>query len=228
MQNFADSFARNLGALTSRQQVELQQKRVAVIGCGGLGGYVIEELARVGIGHLVLFDPDVFSPSNCNRQLNALGTTLGQNKAAVAAARCRTIHPWCTVQFFATDFRTVPEQEGFAVDIAVDCLDDIAARRDLSALCTRRHLPLVHGAVNGWHGQVGVQLPGDDLIARLYPRRGPIQPAPPPPVLSFTVALVASLQAAEVVKSVLGLRSPLEHGWMHIDLKEGEFLINGV
>jgi hypothetical protein len=47
-------------------------------------------------------------------------------------------------------------------------------------------------------------------------------------VLSFTVALVASLQAAEVVKSVLGLRSPLEHGWMHIDLKEGEFLINGV
>ena len=59
----------------------LQQKRVAIIGCGGLGGYVIEELARIGIGHLHRFDPDTFSASNCNRQLNALESTMGLYKA---------------------------------------------------------------------------------------------------------------------------------------------------
>lgn len=228
MQNFADSFARNLGALTNRQQQELQRKRVAVIGCGGLGGYVIEELVRVGIGHLNLFDPDIFSPSNCNRQLNALSSTLGHNKAEVAAARCRAIHPWCTVQAFTTDFREVSAEEGGTVDVAVDCLDEVTARRDLAALCKHRQMPLVHGAVNGWYGQVGVQLPGDDLIDRLYPRRDGAAATQPPPVLCFTVAVVASLQAAEVVKIALGLPSPLQGSWMHVDLKEGEFLVHGI
>ncbi|WP_448874525.1 HesA/MoeB/ThiF family protein [Desulfobulbus propionicus] len=229
MQSFAEYFARNQGALTSQQQQELRQKRVAVIGCGGLGGYVIEELVRIGIGRLDLFDPDIFSRSNCNRQLNALESTLGRNKAEVAADRCRAIHPLCSVRAFAADFRAVAEEEAFQSDVVVDCLDDIAARRDLARLCNRRRLPLIHGAVNGWYGQVGVQLPGHDLIDRLYPWRagGAVEPSPPS-VLSFTVAVVASLQAAEAVKTVLGLWSPLHNGWMHIDLREGDFLIHGV
>jgi len=81
MPSFTDTFARNQGALSDAEQRLLQEKRVAVIGCGGLGGYVVEELVRIGVGRLHLFDPDVFSPSNCNRQLNALQSTLGRNKA---------------------------------------------------------------------------------------------------------------------------------------------------
>lgn len=229
MPTFAEYFTRNQGALTDEQQQLLQQKRVAIIGCGGLGGYVIEELVRIGLGQFHLFDPDVFAPSNCNRQLNALGPTLGRNKAEVAAERAGAIHPHCTVTAFAADFRAVPEAEGFACDVVVDCLDDVTARRDLASLCSRLRLPLIHGAVNGWYGQVGVQLPGDDLIDRLYPLR-PQQPValPPPSVLSFTVAVVASLQAAETVKLLLDLWSPLTNTWMHIDLKEGDFLIQEV
>ena len=227
MQTFAEYFVRNQGALTTQQQQELQQKKVAVIGCGGLGGYVIEELVRIGIGQLNLFDPDVFSQSNCNRQLNALGSTMGRTKAEVAAERCRAIHPLCSVRAFVSDYRAVADEDGFRCDVVVDCLDDITARRDLAALCNRLRLPLIHGAVNGWYGQVGVQLPGGDLIERLYPLR-PGEPAvlPPPSVLSFTVAVVASLQAAETVKTVLGLWSPLQDNWMHIDFKEGDFLVN--
>lgn len=226
MPTFAQYFTRNQGPLTDEQQQLLQQKRVAIIGCGGLGGYVIEELVRIGVGQLHLFDPDVFSPSNCNRQLNALGSTLGRNKAEVAAQRAEITHPYCTVKAFTKDFRAVPEAEGFACDAVVDCLDDIAARRDLARLCTRCRLPLIHGAVNGWYGQVGVQPPGGDLIDRLYPLRSQRTVVQPPPsVLSFTVAVVASLQAAETVKVLLELWTALDNTWMYIDLKEGDFLL---
>ncbi|MBM9616357.1 HesA/MoeB/ThiF family protein [Desulfobulbus rhabdoformis] len=225
MPNFNDYFTRNLESI-SREQLELLQlKRVAVVGCGGLGGYVIEELARIGIGHLHLFDPDTFSESNCNRQLNALMATMGQRKAEVAATRVASIHPYCQTQTFCADFRDVDAKQSFAVDLVVDCLDDIPARRDLSTLCKRHNLPLIHGAVNGWYGQVGVQHPGGNLIEQLYPlRRDQSQQLPAPSVLSFTVALVASLQAAEAVKALLGLETLLSSGWLYIDLKENDYI----
>lgn len=229
MHSLNEYFARNLESITIEQQQILQQKRVAVIGCGGLGGYVIEELARIGIGRLHLFDPDTFSPSNCNRQLNALTTTLGRNKAETAGERIGAIHPFCQPRTFTADFRRVAEEDGFAVDAVVDCLDDIQARYDLADLCDRRRLPLIHGAVNGWYGQVGVQLPGNELIHHLYPKRsGGNAALPAPSVLSFTVALVASLQAAETVKTLLDLWSPLHKAWLYIDLKENDFLLHEI
>ena len=227
MPQFSEYFCRNQGALTPDQQNILLESRVAVVGCGGLGGYVIEELVRIGVGQLHLFDPDVFAPSNCNRQLNALsrtpGQTIGQNKAEVAAARAAAIHSFCDVRPFPVDFRAVAGEDGLQVDVVVDCLDTALARRDLAVLCTSNNIPLVHGAVNGWYGQVGVQLPGGDLIARLYPERT-VQPQAAPSVLSFTVAVVASLQVSETVKLLLGLTSSLHNTWMAIDLKHGEFV----
>lgn len=222
----ADLFARNLGALSAEQQQRLGQCSAAVVGCGGLGGYVIEALVRIGVGGLRLFDPDVFTSSNRNRQLNALERTLGRNKAETAAERAAAIHDRTVVRAIATDFRT--EEEAFAtVDVVIDCLDDIQARRDLAGVCRRFDLPLVHGAVKDWYGQVGVQLPGNDLLALLYPERTGRPRQEPLPVLSFTVTAVASLQAAEAVKLLLGLPSPLHNSWMHLDLKQCEFLLAG-
>lgn len=228
MPQFSEYFCRNQGALTTEQQQTLQQSRVMVVGCGGLGGYVIEQLVRVGVGHLDIFDPDGFSPSNCNRQLNALslspGQTMGQNKAEVAAARSAAIHPFNTVTSYPIDFRDSSDAAWCQVEVIVDCLDNVLARRDLAALCTSRGIPLVHGAVNGWYGQVGVQLPGGELIAHLYPERTK-QPQAAPSVLSFTVAVVASLQVSEIVKLLLGLSSSLHNTWMPIDLKNNDFLV---
>jgi len=227
MPNLDDYFTRNLESISAKQLQTLQQRRVAIIGCGGLGGYVIEELARIGIGNLHLFDPDIFSASNCNRQLNALESTMGLYKAEVACKRVASIHPFCRARPFCADFRDISEDTGFAVDAVVDCLDDIQARYDLSELCNRQGLPLIHGAVNGWYGQVGVQLPGRDLIDRLYPKRTETR-SDAPSVLSFTVALVASLQAAETVKTLLDLESSLQNGWLYIDLKENDFLLHEI
>lgn len=227
MTPFSELFSRNLGALTPEQQQTLQHRQVAVIGCGGLGGYVIEQLVRIGVGQLSIFDPDVFSVSNCNRQLNALSHTMGLGKTEVAAARSAAIHPFNQVTPFPADFRAVSGDTWDRIDVVVDCLDNIQGRRDLAALCNTKNIALVHGAVKGWYGQVGVQLPGGDLIARLYPERMTSQPQEPPPVLAFTVAVVASLEVGEAVKLLLGLPSPLHNNWLHIDLQHYDFSLQG-
>lgn len=76
----------------------LQKAHVAVFGLGGVGGYAAEALARAGVGALSLFDADVFSPSNLNRQLCAVQSTLGQPKAQVFAAHIAGIDPDVRVQ----------------------------------------------------------------------------------------------------------------------------------
>lgn len=217
-----DLFIRNRGALTIADQALLARTTVAVIGCGGLGGYVIEHLARLGFGQLRLADPDAFTPSNCNRQLNALCSTMGQNKAEVAASRVTDIHPNCRTTVCAADFRQTEVLDG--ADLVLDCLDDTSARRDLAVVCTARRLPLVHGSVHGWCGQVGVQPPGGTLYKRLYPPR-PERQVTPPPVLSVTVGVVSALQAAEALKLALHRPTHLANAWVYLDLQHGDVLV---
>jgi molybdopterin-synthase adenylyltransferase len=228
IQDFPDIFIRNQGALSLEQQQILGKSHVAVIGCGGLGGFVIEQLARIGVGRLSVFDPDIFTTSNRNRQLNALTGTLGRNKAQTAMHRVKAIHSHCSITAYPDDFQTVFTNNQLKINLFMDCLDNRYSRRELAELGTSMQVPVVHGAVNGWYGQVGVHLPGDDLIERLYPARAASSDgtAASPPVLSFTVALIASCQSCEAVKLLLGLPSPLHHNWMHIDLKRCEFEVN--
>ena len=90
-------FDRNFPALTQQEQRQLWESHVCVVGCGGLGGYIIEYLARVGVGRLTVVDGDRFEPSNLNRQLLCTQPLLGSLKAEAAAARIRSIHPEITV-----------------------------------------------------------------------------------------------------------------------------------
>ncbi len=225
MPDYRDIFAKNWDTLTHEQQKNLQQKRVCVVGCGGLGGYVIEQLVRLGVGHIDCFDPDLFSISNCNRQLNATSETIGQNKAEVAARRSEKIHPFGQVVPFPMDFRKVTDPDIFGrADAVVDCLDNVDARRDLSDLCSRYGKALVYGAVSGWTGQAGVQLPKGDLYRKLYPRHIDQARQKPPSVLSFTVALVAGIQVSETLKILLAQPSDLADGCLIMDLKNNEWV----
>jgi len=219
MNSWPEALIKNTPALQNDEQKRLTHAQVVVCGCGGLGGHVIENLARVGVGNLTIFDPDVFSSSNLNRQLGALSETLGKNKAEVLAERVSRIHDLCRVKTFQEDFRVADNFHG--ADVVVDCLDNVTTRFELAACCQQQDIPLIHGAVNGWYGQIGVQCPGDNLLERLYP--DPDTKAETPSVLSFTASLVASLQAAETVKLLLGKSSRLENGWLSIDLLHCDF-----
>ena len=93
-----ETFTERTKLLLGEDAVErLATARVAVFGIGGVGGYVVEALARAGVGTLDLFDPDTISETNINRQLLALHSTVGQYKTDAAAARAKDINPDITV-----------------------------------------------------------------------------------------------------------------------------------
>ncbi len=216
-------FKRNIGTITAEQQQRLLNSHAVIIGCGGLGGYAAEELCRIGVGTLTLFDPDTYSLSNCNRQLNALQSTLGNNKAEVTARRLKDIGTGCSVRPTDSDFRAADIFVS-GPDIIIDCLDSIEARHELADQCFKNTTPMVHGTVLGWCGRVGVQLPGYNIIRKIYPQDPDKKDSgKPPSVLSFTVAVIASMQVAEAVKVLLGQPSSLHNSWVEIDLKNMTF-----
>jgi molybdopterin/thiamine biosynthesis adenylyltransferase len=218
-------YQRNRRTITTERQLALFRSRVAVVGCGGLGGYVLEELARLGVGTIVAVDPDLFEEHNLNRQLLATPATLGFPKVVAAAERIAAINPAVTVlshhrAYGADNGRELLE----GCSVVVDALDSIPTRLELATSCDELGIPLVHGAIGGWYGQVATQFPGDGTLHEIYRHnsvgKGVESDLGNP---SFTPAVVASLQVAEVCKLLVGEGEPLRRRMLVLNLREMEF-----
>ncbi len=205
--------------LSCAQQLRLLRAKVAVIGCGGLGGSVAEPLARLGIGGLRLVDPDFFEEHNLNRQRFATVETLGQAKVEAARAALLTINPAVRIEAVQAEFS---ESDVLAAEVVVDALDSAGKRLSLASLCKKYGRPLVHGAVREWYGQVGIATGTNSLITVLFPAADR-ESATPPGVTAPTVAVVAGMQAAETCKLLLGLPSPLKGNWLSCNLLACEY-----
>ncbi len=206
--------------LSPARQLLLFHAKVAIIGCGGLGGRVADLLARLGVGCLCLTDPDIFSESNLNRQNFCTTETLGQYKVEVVAQELRKINPILNIETTKGRFT---ETSVSAAYLIVDGLDSIEDRHHLSRLCRKHSRPLIHAAVNNWYGQVGVEQFDTQLITQLFPIQ--VRSFQAPQVLPPTVALLAAMQAAEVCKLILGQNSPLTSTWLHCDLLNCEYTL---
>lgn len=213
-------YERNIPALTEEACNILRQKRVLVVGCGGLGGHIIDQLARIGVGFLRVVDGDVFEPSNLNRQLLSEVPLLGVSKAQAAADRIARVNPDITVDAvaeFMTEANACELLRG--CDVVMDALDNIPSRRLLASACQEEGIPYVYGAIQGWVAQAGVSMPGDNLIAKLFPAEVEIRDKS---VLSFTPALCASMQTSLCVKLLAG-RSVETGTVYYFDLLNQEF-----
>lgn len=138
-------FARTEALLGKEAVKTLQNKRVAVFGIGGVGGYVVEALARSGVGALDLVDNDTVSLSNINRQIVALHSTVGRLKTEVAKARALDINPQIRVQTHNVFF--LPENAhtfDFSVyDYVVDAIDTVAGKVALIECAKRAGVPVI-------------------------------------------------------------------------------------
>lgn len=131
----------------------LRRASVAVVGLGGVGSWAAEALARSGVARLMLIDLDHVSESNINRQVQALGATVGQHKADALRVRIADIHPGCEVQVvdaFVDEHNWPGLLEGAAVDVLIDACDQVRAKRVLAAWALQQRVPIVAvGAAGG-------------------------------------------------------------------------------
>ncbi len=218
-------YARNRNTISIDEQRIIFQSNVAVVGCGGLGGYIIEELARIGIGHITVVDPDTFEEHNLNRQLLAKIDTLGQSKVAVAAGRIKEVNPAVTVVIVQDALTAANGRELIGkVDVVADALDSIPRRLELAEVCEKCAIPLVHGSVGGWYGQVTTQFPGDNTLQKIYSGySGECGIEKDLGNLSFVVPLIASIQVSEIFKILLNVGSTLRGKMLSLNLLDREF-----
>ncbi len=217
-------YLRNVNALSPRENESLKGFKVFVAGCGGIGGFVIEELGRLGIGHITVADGEVFDETNLNRQILSTMLLLGKSKSAAAKTRMEAVNPDVVV----TPMHTIIKDENcrdliHGHDVVVDALDNVACRFLLEASCRMEDIPMVHGAVAGWYGQVSVIFPEDNTLKKLYPadvvKGAEVDLGNP----SFTPAVVASIEVAEVVKVLLGRGNLLRNKLLTIDLLDHDY-----
>ena len=210
-------YERNIPAVSEEEQDLLSRKKVLVVGCGGLGGYIIEYLVRLGVGSLTVMDGDVFESNNLNRQILSDDGTLGTSKAAAAADRAKLVNPLVSVtpvEAYLTEANADELVSG--QDLVMDALDNAPSRLILEDACARQGVTIVHGAIQGWLMQAAIARPGAGVLHQLY---GADFTPGSKTSLSFTPPFCAAVQAAEALKVLCGRPSALEGGLLMADLR---------
>ena len=211
-------------ALTPEENDKLKYFKVCVIGCGGLGGYVVELLGRIGIGHITAVDGDVFDESNLNRQLLSSEDTIGKSKAETAKVRMLKVNSNVKVKAV---FEYVTEDNCAEIikghDLVIDALDNIKTRVLLEKEAQKLETPLIHGAIAGWYGQVSVIMPGKPFYGKIYNKDIDKGVETELGNLPFTAAVTASIQSAEAIKVLLKKGETLSGKLLTIDLLSQEY-----
>lgn len=230
-------YSRNIGILKESDQDLLSKKSVCVIGCGGLGGGVIENLTRLGVGELTVVDSDVFDVTNLNRQVLSNEENIGKSKAAEAVDQMKRINSNVEITPIQTELTEENCRQIIAGhDLVIDAVDNIKTRFILEEACEKEGITLIHGAIGGWSGQVGVARPEDKLISKIYAADMNDNAADTDAVLedkaavdtlsgnpSFTASVVSAIQAAEAIKVLLGKEDALYNKLLMIDLSEHSY-----
>jgi molybdopterin/thiamine biosynthesis adenylyltransferase len=205
-------------------QIKLKKSSVLVAGLGGLGSPAALYLAAAGVGKLVLVDREKVELSNLNRQILHWTDDVGKTKVESALEKLKRLNPEVEIVGLVDEvgegnvYNLVKE-----VDVVVDGMDNFKTRFLLNEACVRLRKPFVHAAVYGLEGRLTTIIPG----------RGPclkcLLPMEPNetntfPVLGSTPAVMASMQAMEVVKVIVGIGEPLVGKLLVFDGEKMEFM----
>ena len=217
-------YLRSFGTVGWEGQIKLLCSTVGVVGLGGLGGNVVEGLARMGVGRLIIVDGDVFLDHNLNRQILCSEDDLGLSKAEVTRAKVAQIN--AAVEVIAHPEEATTENsprllEG--AEVVVDALDRLPSRLMLQEVAQKMGIPMVHGAIAGYVGQVMTIFPEDGGLRALYgggsvPQQGiEVQLGCP----AATPMMVAAWQVQEALKILLGQGQLLRHKMLFMDAEAG-------
>jgi molybdopterin-synthase adenylyltransferase len=202
-------------------QERLKQAHVFLAGAGGLGSIVAMLLASAGVGRIRIVDDGVVELSNLNRQILYGTEDLGKPKTACAKRILENLNPHVKIEALSETIQeaNVDKLVG-SCDIIIDALDNYAARYLLNRVAFQRRISLVHGAVEEFRGQATTLTPGKTICLEC------LVPAPPQQrtqaVLGATCGVIASIQAGEAVKHMVGIGGQIENRLLVWDGLEGE------
>ena len=211
-------YIRNFSSISYEQQEVIRNSTVAIVGLGGLGGYVLENLVRLGVKGFHLIDKDVFEESNLNRQILSTELNLGKSKAYEALKRAQSIDHEVRAKVFNAqlDEDSIHMLQG--ADIIVDCLDSIEGRFKLEELCDKLDLTLIHGAIRGYYGQISVSSKDNRIYKKIYGSCEKDQESMGN--LPMTCMIIASFQVNLLLKILFG--EEIEKELIIIDVREME------
>ena len=211
--------SRQMSIVTKSQQNRFKDSKITVIGCGGIGGSVIEMLARMGVGKLTLVDKDAFDLSNLNRQLLSTTETLNIDKTEAGLNRVKKINPYVKVNAIN---EALTEKNAKKIikdnDIVIDALDNLITRIILTRSTKEEEIPLIHGAIHGTQGEITVfdkttptyeemfGLPSigkefnEDVIKKVQSLTRGV-----PPVIGPVPNIIGNMEAFEAYKYITGI-----------------------
>ncbi len=219
------SFQKNEGTLGKAGVKRLADSCAFLVGLGGLGGFVANGLVRLGVKKIHLVDCDVYEESNLNRQLFSSQMSLGKKKTDQVKKELSLVNPHAEIithdmrieEMAAEDF---PKE----ADIIIDALDDITTKIHLEAFAGKVGKPLLHGAIGGWYGQVGIISPGKGLLRELYgEKKAGVEKEMENP--TFTPAVIANLMVTEYAKYITKNDHVLMDRILYVDLEEQSYHI---
>jgi molybdopterin-synthase adenylyltransferase len=218
-------YLRNIGTIGIEGQLKLLRSVVAICGAGGLGGTIIELLARQGVGHLIIIDNGRFVENNLNRQILSTEGNLGRAKTRVAAERVRQINSAVSVKALN---KYIAAQNAMELidgsDVVIDALDTTDTRLLVAGACKKLKIPFVHGAIAGMCGQLMTIMPGDKGLGAVYGPPDKEEPFKMEALTgnpSATPAIVAAWQVQEAVKIITGIGSLIRNRLVFLDFGEG-------
>lgn len=227
--DISQRYIRNTGVLTPDEIRLLGTKSAFVAGCGGLGGHIIQNLARIGIGQMTVTDNGYFDETNLNRQVFCTEHNIGSCKASETEAAVHRINSETVIN--AIPVKITPQNAAELIsghNIVIDAVDNISTRLILEDACAQCNIPLVHGAVCDWYGQAAVSMPGSRLLHTLYDSASDSANADLETNVSFTPAIIAGIQSSEAVKLMTGKSTPLANRVLFADLLSCTFEIMNI
>lgn len=214
---YENLISRQIKIFSSQEQEKLRYTKVTVVGCGGLGGSVIEQLVRAGFENIKIIDCDVFDQTNLNRQIRSNLDTIGQSKVQVTKSAMLKINPNIVVDVFEG---IINQKNAYKIlgdsDIVIDAVDNVLTRVIISRACKELGIPFVHAAIEITQGQLSIftkESPSYEELFNLKSKNKELTEevenyllkisSKKPQVLGTTAAVFGNLEVIETIKFIL-------------------------
>lgn len=217
-------YIKTVQAIGLANMIQLRLSKVAVLGCGGVGGFVCEILVRMGVGTLITVDGDVFEETNLNRQLCSYEDNLGISKSKITCQTLRRINSASLISYVDQKLTVDNFSESIGdPSVVVDALDRLDDRLAFSRICRKRGIPYFFGNIGSSDFRIGVQSAGSDLLERIFEGSNVTDPAEGSPAV--TAGLCGVALAGEVIKYLLGMENVLIDKLMQVNWHQNQVVI---